>query len=604
METTRTEPIRTEPTNAETKSETSKTLLIIDDSKADRTIYRRYLQQDTQQNYALSEVSCAEDGLALFDQQTFDVVLLDFQLPDMNGLDVLSLIQKQDPIAAVIMLTGHGDEKIAVSALKGGAQDYLVKDRLKKDTLQRTVRNVLSKQQLQQRLQKTEEQQQLIAQMAFQIRHSLELEKTLETAVDKVRHLLQCDRVLAYQFADDMSGQIIAESVGTGWTETLGKTVEDTFFQTEGTADYCQGRKQVVADIYHGGLNKCHVELLEQFEVKAILVVPVLMSSERLGTQHLEPGQLGGQLGIDPLALAPLGPLEPEQSGAEQAQDNRLWGLIVAHQCSAVRAWQTDEIRMLETLSIHCAIAIQHAELLAATQAALEKEKSLNTFKSQIIATVSHEYNSPLTAIQAAADLLQGHANNLDASTRTNLLDIISRKSKHMSTLVNDMLVVHRSELDEIELKPTSIDLEAFLTKLITEQQITAEQHRLLLKTRGDIDGFIGDLGLMQQIFSNLLSNAIKYSPDGGDVKVYLIGDDKQIVCSIKDQGIGISEQDQAQLFQPFSRGSNVGAITGTGLGLKIVKTAVDLHDGTIELRSQEGKGTQIKVCLPKQLTH
>ncbi len=569
----------------ETSTETSKTLLIIDDSKADRTIYRRYLQQDTQQNYALSEVSCAEDGLALFDQQTFDVVLLDFQLPDMNGLDVLSLIQKQDPTAAVIMLTGHGDEKIAVSALKGGAQDYLVKDRLKKDTLQRTVRNVLSKQQLQQRLKKTEEQQQLIAQIAFQIRHSLELEKTLETAVDKVRHLLQCDRVLAYQFADDMSGQIIAESVGTGWTETLGKTVEDTFFQTEGAADYCQGRKQVVADIYHGGLNECHVELLEQFEVKAILVVPVLMSSERLGAERLEAEQL------EAASLAP----DP---------NNRLWGLIVAHQCSAVRAWQTDEIRMLETLSIHCAIAIQHAELLAATQAALEKEKSLNTFKSQIIATVSHEYNSPLTAIQAAADLLQGHANNLDASTRTNLLDIISRKSKHMSTLVNDMLVVHRSELDEIELKPTSIDLEAFLTKLITEQQMTAEQHRLLLKTRGDIDGFIGDLGLMQQIFSNLLSNAIKYSPDGGDVKVYLIGDDKQIVCSIKDQGIGICEQDQAQLFQPFSRGSNVGAITGTGLGLKIVKTAVDLHNGTIELMSQEGKGSQFKVCLPKQLTH
>lgn len=546
--------------------ETPRSLLIVDDSKADRVIYRRYLQQDAQQQYALAEVGCAQAGLDLCQKQDFDVILLDFQLPDMSGLEVLSIVKAEHPTTAVIMLTGHGDEQVAVSAIKGGAQDYLVKDQLKKDILQRTVRNVISQAQLRQKLRKQEEQQQLITQIAFQIRRSLELEKTLETAVSEVRHLLQCDRVLAYKFAEDMSGQVIAESVNSGWRATLGETVEDTYFQDQGAEDYCQGRRQVVADIYSAGLDACHIELLEQFEVKAILAVPILI-------------------------------------GGEQQETTRLWGLMVAHQCATLRSWQADEIRMLEALSIHCAIAIQHAELLSATQTALDKEKSLNAFKSQIIATVSHEYNSPLTAIQAAAALLQTHYQSIDLPTRERLLDIITRKSKHMSALVNDMLLVYRSDLDEMKIQLTTIDLGEFLSKLIAEQQITVEKHHVTLKIRGDIDGFVGDRGLLQQIFTNVLSNAIKYSPAGGNVQVYLGGEERQVVFSIKDQGIGIVKKDQVRLFQSFSRGSNVGSIPGTGLGLKIVKTAVELHNGTIRITSQEGQGTQVKICLPKTLS-
>ncbi|MEL6553008.1 MAG: ATP-binding protein [Cyanobacteria bacterium J06621_11] len=544
--------------------ETTQSILIIDDSEADRTTYRRYLRQDLQQTYALSEADCAQAGLNLCRHQSFDVILLDFQLPDMSGLEVLNLIRSYYPATAVIMLTGYGDEQIAVKALKGGAQDYLTKGQLNKDTLQRIVRTVLAQRQLRQRLEKTEQQQQLITQMAFQIRHSLELSKTLESVVNAVRRLLQCDRVLAYQFAPDMSGQIIAESVGDGWPVTLGQTVEDTYFQKQGAEDYCQGRKQIVSNIYHAGLDSCHIKLLERFKVKAILVTPILMMGEH------------------------------------QVID-RLWGLIVAHQCATAREWQPDEIRMLETLSVHCAIAIQHAELLTVTQTALEKEKSLNDFKSQIIATVSHEYNSPLTAIQGAAALLRTHEQSLDNATRENLLNIILDKSKHMSALVKDMLSIHRSDLDGMNVKLTAINLEKFVTKLVAEQQFIAKQHHLRLKTRGNFENFSGDIGLIQQIFSNLLSNAVKYSSDGSEVQIYLIGGEQQIICTIKDQGIGISEKDQAHLFQAFHRGSNVGSIAGTGLGLKIVKTAVDLHNGTIDIHSKKGQGTHVKVCFPKQ---
>ncbi len=544
--------------------DTAWTLLIVDDSKADRVIYQRYLGRDPQQHYDVSEASCAEQGLLLCERQEFDVILLDFQLPDRSGLEVLKVLQAQYPHTAVIMLTGHGDEQVAVQAMKGGAQDYLVKDALNPEVLQRTVRNVVHQAQLRQQLRKNQDRQRLLARIAFRIRQSLELDQTLQTAVTEVRQLLGCDRVLAYQFAPDMSGLIIAESVGAGWTSALGVIVRDTYFQNQGVEDYRHGRRQIVADIKTAGLDPCHVALLDRFEVRASLITPILIWSEA-------------------------------------SETHQLWGLIVAHQCSTSRTWQGDEVDLLDELSIHVAIAIQQAELLAQTQIALEKEKALNTFKSQIIATVSHEYNAPLTAIQVAAETLKVHRQALVPQTRDRLLDIIEQKSKHMSALVSDMLMVNQAELNRLKLQPVPLDLGQFLTQLIEDQQlVNPHKHDISLTTRGEMGNFMGDRGLLRQVFGNLLSNAVKYSPAGGAVKIQLIGTESQLICHVKDEGIGIPSADQHRLFQSFSRGSNVGAIPGTGLGLHIAKTAVELHGGVVGVESQISKGTRFTVQLPK----
>lgn len=546
-------------------------LLIVDDSKADRTIYRRYLLADPHQDYRVFEASCAEQGLELCQRQPFDAILLDFKLPDMSGLQVLDRLKQTHPHTAVIMLTGHGSERVAVSAMKGGAQDYLVKDRLKQDVLQHTVRNVVQQTLLRQQLKKNQEQQRLISHIALRIRQSLELQQTMDTAVHEVRHLLGCDRVLAYQFAPDMSGTIIAESVGDGWTPTLGRKVEDNYFQTEGADDYRNGRKQLVADIYQAGLDECHVQLLEQFEVKASLVTPILLDFDT-----------------------------PE--GPELKHHIQLWGLLVAHQCDTPRQWESDEVELLDALSTHISLAIQHAEMLARTKAALEQEKALNTFRSNIIATVSHEYNAPLTAIQTAATTLQADHSLLNTSRRQRFLHIIEQKTKHMASLVNDMLLVNQSELNQLQFCPNVVQLDTFLDQLVTEhKQLDEQQHDITLLVRGEMDNFVGDRGLLRQIFDNLISNAIKYSPDGGEIQVKAIGQERDIVCHIKDSGIGIPEADQERLFQSFSRGRNVGAIPGTGLGLHIVKTAVDLHNGSITIESQEQKGTRVILRLPKQ---
>jgi signal transduction histidine kinase/DNA-binding response OmpR family regulator len=544
-----------------------RTLLIVDDCAEDRKIYRRYLAKDPHHTYEILEANSAENGLALYQKVRSDVVLLDFCLPDMTGLEFLEQLQQQvaETSLPVIMLTGQGDEAIAVQAMKRGAQDYLVKTYLKPDSLQLAVRNVIRQARLQAQLHKTQERQRLIAMTALQIRQSLNLSQILNRATEELQRLLQCDRVVVYQFAPDRSGTIVAESVAEGWTSALEVTIEDTFFQNSSGPLYAEGQALIVPNVDAAGLSACHLDLLKQFEVKAKLGVPILLNTN--------------------------GDAMPQ-----------LWGLLIAHQCSAVRQWPSDEVELFSELSVQLAIAIQQAELLAQTQTALAKEKELNHFRSQIIATVSHEYRTPLASILAAASTLEQHHAHLEEDKRTKLVQMIQQKTRHLSGLVDDMLVVKQLELDKTKVKRLPIDLLLFFERLIEDQQqMVGDRFELTYNITGDLKDFWGDRGLLRQIFANLMTNAVKYSPEGGLVACHLMGEDAQIIFSITDEGIGIPQEDRGNLFQAFSRGSNVDTIPGTGMGLAIVKTCVELHDGSFTLVSCLGQGTKVTVYLPKR---
>ncbi|MGF2036931.1 MAG: ATP-binding protein [Nostoc sp. CmiVER01] len=557
------------------------TLLIIDDCAADRKIYRRYLLKDPHQSYQILEADCAEEALALCQKMRFDVILLDFCLPDMSGLELFDQMQQEilEASVPVIMLTGRGDEEIAVQAMKRGALDYLVKQHLTQDVLQLTVRNAIKQSCLQAQLYKTQERQRLIATTALRIRQSLNLEQILNTAVAEVQQLLKCDRVMVYQFAPDTDGKIVASSVEPCYTVALCdrvETLEEAGQRKErgiithppctlhpASLPLLPNTQSPIPYIYELGLCNC-VNLKEQFNTKANLVVPINLSNNGNPTP-------------------------------------KLWGLLIAHHNSGERQWQTDDAQMLNEVSVQLAIAIQQAELLAQTQASLAKEKQLNTFKSQIIATVSHEYRTPLTSILAAASTLVKHSQQLDESKQHRFLGIIEQKARYMSKLVDNMLLVNQFELEKPKFQPIQLDLLQFFADLIEQERETVgDRHELIFQITGNNRDFWGDRGLLQQIFTNLISNAIKYSPDGGTVEFHLIGKESQVIFYIKDQGIGIPIADQKNLFQSFSRGSNVDTIPGTGLGLAIAKACVELHGGDITLSSQVGQGTKVTVSLPK----
>jgi PAS domain S-box-containing protein len=310
------------------------TTLVIDDRTEDWVIFRQYLQQDSLYTYHILEFETATQAIAWCEQGRPDVILLNFMLPDGNGLELLGELRKigHNSQSAIILLTEQEDVEIAVHAMKSGAQDYLVKDHLAPEILQAAIHDAVEQRHQNWLLEQSREQKQLIAAIALRIRQSLKLKEVLAVTAKEVRQFLHTDRVVVYQFNSDMSGTVVSESVLPGWTVSLGQQITDTCFQEGAGAEYRQGKTRAINNIYEAGLTDCHVKLLEQFEVKANLVVPILVR-------------------------------------------NRLWGLLIAHQCSAPRQWDAVELELLEQLAVQIAIAIQQASTYEIAQTHLRERK-------------------------------------------------------------------------------------------------------------------------------------------------------------------------------------------------------------------------------------
>ncbi|MEH2052992.1 PAS domain S-box protein, partial [Nostoc sp.] len=310
------------------------TILLIDDCAQDREAYYQFLQQDSLYTYRILEFETATPALKWCQQEIPDVIVLDFALPDEDGLKFIQQFWEchSHTQTAVIMLTGQGDEIIAIQAMKSAVQDYLVKDKLTAEVLQGAIHHAIERMHLIRQLEQSREQQQLIAAIALRIRQSLKLEEILHTIATEIRQFLQADRVVVYQFQPDMSGTIVAESVLPSWTVAMGMQILDTCFQQAAGSDYRQGKKRAIDDIYQAGLTNCHLQLLEQFEVKANLVVPILVKEQ-------------------------------------------LWGLLIAHQCTASRHWQSVELDLLDQLAVQIAIAIQQGTAYQQLQAELAERQ-------------------------------------------------------------------------------------------------------------------------------------------------------------------------------------------------------------------------------------
>ncbi len=233
---------------------------------------------------------------------------------------------------------------------------------------------------------------------------------------------------------------------------------------------------------------------------------------------------------------------------------------------------------------------------------ALEREKELSLLKTRFFSMASHEFRTPLSTALAAAQLLENSEaawHNSDKRSRN--LHRIQNSVKNMVQLLDDILTINRAEAGKLEFNPSLLDLKLFFQQFIEEIQLSiSDQHYFnFVCNDQDTKGLV-DAKLMRSILSNLLSNSIKYSPDGGQIKIVLNLDAESIIFEVTDQGIGIALEDQKQIFEPFHRGKNVRNIAGTGLGLIVAKKCVDLHDGSISLKSAVDQGTTVAIRLKR----
>ena len=242
------------------------------------------------------------------------------------------------------------------------------------------------------------------------------------------------------------------------------------------------------------------------------------------------------------------------------------------------------------------------------THQKLLKEQELNELKTRFINTASHEFRTPLGIISSSAGLLEDYDHKLDITKKRKHFKQIQGAVKHMTTLLEDILLINQNDAGKISCKRSAFDLIVFCQDLVDELVISKDAENRIAMTISSLDSNIDlsdgfpiwlDPKLTRQILTNLLSNGIKYSFPDSKIEFDIQVDTSNITFRVSDHGIGISEADRASLFEAFHWGSNVSNIQGTGLGLSIVKRCVDLHGGTISMTSKVDVGSTFTVTLP-----
>jgi PAS domain S-box-containing protein len=242
----------------------------------------------------------------------------------------------------------------------------------------------------------------------------------------------------------------------------------------------------------------------------------------------------------------------------------------------------------------------------------LKKERELNELKSRFISMASHEFRTPLTSIMGSTELVEHYSHKWSDQKKQVHFDRIYSNVRHMTQMLDEVLLVGKAEAGKLEFNPAPMNVIQFCRSFVEElQQGAGREHTIIFTPQGlclesestadssPCSAANFDKKLLQYILSNLLSNAIKYSPVASTIQLVLTCHDSRIEIQIQDQGIGIPDEDQSRLFEAFHRATNVEGVPGTGLGLVIVKNAVDLHGGSMTINSKVGEGTTFTVTLP-----
>lgn len=240
-------------------------------------------------------------------------------------------------------------------------------------------------------------------------------------------------------------------------------------------------------------------------------------------------------------------------------------------------------------------------ERTEALRSALENEKRLVEVKDRFVSMASHEFRSPISYIHRNIGLLKDHIEVIDPAEVRQRLSKIQSQAEHLTSLLEDVLTIGKTGATNTKIKPnlTKVDLKEFLHRIIDEVQTNTQQsHRVQFDLPRPTLPIQSDENLLRNIFVNLLTNAIKFSPGKDTVMLTVKPSAEFVTCEVRDFGLGIEREDLPRVFDPFHRGENVKKIKGTGLGLPIVKKAVETLGGEVTVESTVGQGTLFTVKL------
>ena len=475
----------------------------------------------------------------------------------------------------------------------------------------------------------------LLDQVITRIRHSLDLPAILETTVAQVREFLSADRLVLYQFdeldledeipqpldsrempastesdeseqATVTSSSLVPENARTHHHPRVGRSV------FSGHVTYESRISEDIPTVLYHSEEKCFTTSHSQRHLQYLRGRPITINNINETYKDVECLlDFLNSVSVKSKIIAPI------------IVQDRLWGLLIVHQCNSYRQWKESEAIFLQHIAEHLAVAISQASLYQQlrqqattlescvaerTQSlhdALIAAESANITKDEFLSTMSHELRTPLTyIIGMSATLLRWSLGNLNERQRS-YLRTINQSGEHLLKVINDILEFASVESGRSLLDANVISLSSFIDQVVGSHQAMAEnQHislRLLFEVPSEEDWLEADAKRLQQIIDNLIHNAIKFTGAGGRVDVRVWKEPDAVVFQVADTGIGIPESQRDALFErfkqlesPFQR-----QYPGTGLGLAMTKRLTELHGGTIEVDSQVADGSTFTVRLP-----
>lgn len=230
---------------------------------------------------------------------------------------------------------------------------------------------------------------------------------------------------------------------------------------------------------------------------------------------------------------------------------------------------------------------------------ALDKERQLSEIKSRFVSMASHEFRTPLSTVLSSASLLSRYTTTEDQEKRQRHIEKIKGSVKHLNDLLDDFLSLGKLDEGKVGAEFGELNLHELLSDTIEEMKGLTKANQNIEYQHFGNENIESDRKLIKNILINLVSNAIKFSDEGKTIHVISTVKDEEAVISVRDEGIGISKEDQEHLFSSFFRGKNALNIQGTGLGLHIVKRYLDLLGGEVNLKSELGNGTILTFTIP-----
>ncbi|TFI53415.1 GAF domain-containing protein [Mastigocladus laminosus UU774] len=429
-------------------------------------------------------------------------------------------------------------------------------------------------------LKQQNQRSQLLAEIALKIRQHLQTEEILRTTVTEIQKLLHADRVIIFRLWNDGSGTVLQEAVVNGCSSILGQKLFERCFQENYHEAYRQGRINIICDVQSESVHPCHRQFLENIDVKAHILVPIIVR-------------------------------------------DTLWGLLIAQQCIRPRKWKNWEIELLQQLANQIGIALAKAQLLEKEIHQREELARSNAELEQFAYVASHDLQEPLRMVTSYLQLLERKYKSKLDNKADEFISYAVDGAKRMQILINDLLSFSRVSTRG---QPFGVvDCHSALQQAIANLKVAITETHAVITYDQPLPQLIADATQLAQLFQNLISNAIKFRSEqpphihigvaktdegvGSNVETRFIASgsvesptENEWLFWVRDNGIGIEPQYGDRIFIIFQRLHTRDKYPGTGIGLAICKKIVERHGGQIWVESKLGQGTTFYFTIPDRI--